>query len=99
MDHELSAEETRLVETARVFAIEKIAPFAAEWDLNRTVPYAVFREAAAVGLTGVLAPKSIGGQGAQFPGGRQGVGRIGRSVLCLYLWPMGSQQHAQYHCA
>ena len=66
MDHELSAEETQLVETARIFAIEKIAPFAADWDLNRTVPRAAFREAAAVGLTGVLAPKSIGGQGASF---------------------------------
>ena len=66
MDYELSAEETQLVEMARTFAIEKITPFAAEWDLNRTVPYAVFREAAAVGLTGVLAPTSIGGQGASF---------------------------------
>jgi len=66
MEHELSARETQLVETARTFAIEKIAPFAAEWDLNRTVPYAVCREAADVGLTGVLAPRSIGGQGASF---------------------------------
>ena len=66
MDYELSPEETRLVETAGTFASEKIAPFAAEWDLNRTVPSAVFREAAAVGLTGVLAPTSVGGQGASF---------------------------------
>ncbi len=66
MDYELSTKETRLVETARVFAGEKIAPFAADWDLNRTVPRAAFREAAAVGLTGVLAPTSIGGQGASF---------------------------------
>ena len=63
MDHELSTEETQLVETAKTFAAEKIAPFAAEWELNRTVPLSPFREAAAVGLTGVLVPKAVGGQG------------------------------------
>lgn len=66
MDHELSPAETQLVETARTFAVEKIAPRAADWELNRTVPISAFREAADVGLTGVLAPTSIGGQGASF---------------------------------
>ena len=66
MDHELRAEETHLVETARTFAAEKIAPFAADWELNRMTPVTTFREAATVGLTGVLAPTSIGGQGASF---------------------------------
>ena len=64
MDYELNAEETQLVETARTFAAEKIAPFAADWDLNQTVPVTTFQEAAAVGLTGVLVPKAVGGQGA-----------------------------------
>ncbi len=63
MDHLLNADETQLVETARMFATEKIAPSAADWDLNRTVPVTTFQEAAAVGLTGVLVPKAVGGQG------------------------------------
>ena len=64
MDHLLNVEETQLVETARTFAAEKIAPFAADWDLDQTVPVTTFQEAAAVGLTGVLVPKAVGGQGA-----------------------------------
>ena len=66
MDHALSLEETQLVETARTFAVEKIAPFAADWELSRTMPVDTFREAAKVGLTGVLAPKSLGGREASF---------------------------------
>ncbi len=60
----LTAEEANLVEIARTFAAEHITPYAADWELNRTVPVKTFREAAAVGLTGVLVPKELGGHGA-----------------------------------
>ena len=60
----LTAEEANLVEIARTFAAEHITPYAADWELNRTVPVKTFREAAAVGLSGVLVPKELGGQGA-----------------------------------
>ena len=66
MDHSLNADEVQLVETARTFAAEKIAPFAVDWELNRAMPVDAFREAAAVGLTGVLAPKSVGGKEVRF---------------------------------
>ena len=60
----LTADEANLVEIARTFAAEHITPYAADWELNRTVPVKTFREAAAVGLTGVLVPKELGGHGA-----------------------------------
>ena len=60
----LTAEEANLVEIARTFAAEHITPYAADWELNRTVPVKTFREAAAVGLSGVLVPKELGGHGA-----------------------------------
>ena len=62
----LTAEEANLVEIAKTFAAEHITPYAADWELNRTVPVKTFREAAAVGLTGVLVPKEFGGQGASY---------------------------------
>ncbi len=60
----LTAEEANVVEIARTFAAEHITPYAADWELNRIVPVKTFREAAAVGLSGVLVPKELGGQGA-----------------------------------
>ena len=60
----LTTDETNLVEIARTFAAEHITPHAADWELNRTVPVKTFREAAGVGLTGVLVPKALGGHGA-----------------------------------
>ena len=60
----LTAEEANLVEIARTFAAEHITPYAADWELNRIVPVKTFREAAAVGLSGVLVPKELGGHGA-----------------------------------
>ena len=60
----LTNDEANLVEIARTFAAEHITPYAADWELNRTVPVKTFREAAAVGLTGVLVPKELGGHGA-----------------------------------
>ena len=60
----LTAEEANVVEIARTFAAEHITPYAADWELNRIVPVKTFREAAAVGLSGVLVPKELGGHGA-----------------------------------
>jgi alkylation response protein AidB-like acyl-CoA dehydrogenase len=60
----LTTDESNLVEIARTFAAEHITPYAADWELNRTVPVKTFREAARVGLTGVLVPKELGGRGA-----------------------------------
>ncbi len=61
----LTTDETSLVEIARTFAAEHIAPHAADWELNRSVPVTTFREAARAGLTGVLVPKALGGRGAR----------------------------------
>ncbi len=60
----LTTDESSLVEISRTFAAEHIAPHAADWELNRTVPVQTFRQAARAGLTGVLVPKALGGHGA-----------------------------------
>ena len=65
MHLELNAEEGALIDAARAFAAEHIAPHAAEWELARHVPRDVFQAAAEAGLTGVLVPRHHGGKEAR----------------------------------
>jgi alkylation response protein AidB-like acyl-CoA dehydrogenase len=66
MHIELNDAELSLIEVAKAFAAEHIAPFAAEWESKRQVPREMFVAAAEAGLTGVLVPRELGGQGARF---------------------------------
>jgi alkylation response protein AidB-like acyl-CoA dehydrogenase len=66
MQPDLSAEERSLVEAAKAFATEVVAPNAGEWEQDRAVPRAAFTEAAARGLAAVLVPRQKGGRGACF---------------------------------
>lgn len=61
---ELTRDENTLIEAARSFAQERVAPQAARWERERTVPRELFPVAAELGLTGLLVPKELGGQGA-----------------------------------
>lgn len=58
-------EENRIADAAR-FAREVVAPQAAGWEIERMLPVAVLREAAAAGLTGLVVPQGDGGQGLSF---------------------------------
>jgi alkylation response protein AidB-like acyl-CoA dehydrogenase len=62
----LSGPESALLEAARAFRREAVAPQAAEWERRRSVPLAAFRQAAAIGLTGIEVPRGQGGQGGGF---------------------------------
>ncbi len=57
----LSSGERELVRTARTFAREVLAPAAASWEQERTLPRAAVTEAARLGLAGLLAPAEVGG--------------------------------------
>ena len=65
---ELTARERELAETARRFAAEEVAPRAAVWERDRVYPNDVQRMAAEAGLTGLMVPHDMGGQGASLTG-------------------------------
>ena len=61
MDFTLSEEHLAFQEMARVFARDKLAPAAAEWDDNSYFPVDVLRDAARLGMGGIVAREDIGG--------------------------------------
>ena len=65
MHLEMNAEEGGLIDAARAFAVEHIAPHAAEWERARHVPRELFLAASEAGLTGVLVPRGQGGKEAR----------------------------------
>jgi alkylation response protein AidB-like acyl-CoA dehydrogenase len=62
----LRPDEQALVEAARRFGREEVAPHAARWERDRAVPRDAIRAAARLGLTAIEVPKAQGGQGAGF---------------------------------
>ena len=60
MDFDLSQEQRAIQETARQFAAEKMAPFAAEWDEQCIFPVECLREAAALGFARRAFDEAIG---------------------------------------
>jgi alkylation response protein AidB-like acyl-CoA dehydrogenase len=66
MDAKLSRDETALIETARAFAAEVVAPNAAQWEAERRLPREAIAAACEAGLGGLLVPEELGGQGAGF---------------------------------
>ncbi len=63
---DLTGEETRLLETARQFAADVVAPSAAAWEAERRYSREALTAACDAGLGGLLVPKALGGQGAGF---------------------------------
>src|SRR5512142_673211 len=61
MNFELTEEQRAIEDTARRFAREKFAPFAAEWDANETFPVDALREAAALGFAALYIRADVGG--------------------------------------
>jgi acyl-CoA dehydrogenase len=58
-------DEQRLIrDTARSFAAERLAPFAAEWDRESRFPAEAIAEMGRLGLMGMLVPPEEGGAGA-----------------------------------
>jgi alkylation response protein AidB-like acyl-CoA dehydrogenase len=61
MDFGLTPEQQTIFDTARGFAVERMAPKAVEWDQTRTFPADVIRELACLGMAGILVGEEHGG--------------------------------------
>ena len=66
MDFALSEEQQAIFDMARDFGAEHIAPYSEEWELEGTIPRALWTKAAELGLGGaVMARGSAAGSGRQ----------------------------------
>lgn len=63
MDFSLTEEQTAIRDMAESFAREEIAPHALEWDQNKHFPVDVIRNAASLGLGGIMVAEEFGGSG------------------------------------
>jgi alkylation response protein AidB-like acyl-CoA dehydrogenase len=59
----LNDDERAIVETARDFADEYLAPNAVEWDETKHFPVDVLRKAAGLGMGGIYIREDVGGSG------------------------------------
>ncbi len=63
---ELSEEQRAIVDMTRDFVAKEVAPFAAEWDREASMPMETVLAAGALGLFGICVPAEWGGAGADF---------------------------------
>jgi short-chain 2-methylacyl-CoA dehydrogenase len=63
VDFDLTAEQELIRDTVRTFARERVAPVAAELDLESRFPYELVAELAELGLMGLPIPEEYGGAG------------------------------------
>jgi alkylation response protein AidB-like acyl-CoA dehydrogenase len=63
MDFALSEEQQAFRDTARDFAAERLAPFAAAWDEEKVFPIETLREGARLGFAGIYVREENGGAG------------------------------------
>jgi alkylation response protein AidB-like acyl-CoA dehydrogenase len=63
-NYDLSEEHELVRRTVRDFAVERVAPVAAELDREHRFPYDLARELAELGLMGMTIPEDYGGAGA-----------------------------------
>ena len=62
----LTEEQTLIQDSARRFAAERLAPFAAEWDREHTFPAEAVAGLGEIGLMGMLVPAGWGGGNAGY---------------------------------
>lgn len=63
MDFGLSEEQAAIFEAARTFGLERLAPGAAVWDENKSLPLDVLKEAGSLGFAAIYAGEEHGGTG------------------------------------
>ncbi|HCE1806815.1 TPA: acyl-CoA dehydrogenase family protein [Vibrio parahaemolyticus] len=63
MDFELNEDQRAFADTAQQFALERLAPMAAEWDEKQIFPKDVLREAGELGFLSLYTPEEHGGLG------------------------------------
>jgi alkylation response protein AidB-like acyl-CoA dehydrogenase len=63
LSFDLAEDQSAIRDMARDFAAEHLAPFAVEWDRNKTFPMETLRAAAALGMGGIYVDETYGGSG------------------------------------
>lgn len=63
MDFNLTEDQVAFAETARQFAEQELAPFAAQWDKEHHFPKDVIQKAGELGFCGLYTPEEAGGLG------------------------------------
>lgn len=63
MNFELTEDQQAFAETARQFAEQELAPYAAEWDRTHHFPVEALRKAGELGFCGLYSPEEVGGLG------------------------------------
>ncbi|HDM8129190.1 TPA: acyl-CoA dehydrogenase family protein [Vibrio harveyi] len=63
MDFELNEDQRMFADTAQQFAVERLAPMAAEWDEKQIFPKDILREAGELGFLSLYTPEEQGGLG------------------------------------
>lgn len=63
MSFDITSEQQALVDVARQFAREQLAPNAAQWDAEARFPVDVIKQAGELGFLGLYTPQSAGGLG------------------------------------
>jgi len=66
LEPQFTPDEAVLIEIAKRFRDEQVAPHAARWERERRMPVEALRAAAAAGFTGIEVPQEMGGQGARY---------------------------------
>ncbi len=100
----LNDDQLMIRETARRFAAEHLAPYAADWDRNVTFPAAALRAMGELGFLGMLVPPEWDGAGmdhvalavaieeiAAGDGATSTIMSVQNSVVCMPLLKYGSQ--------
>ncbi len=62
----LTPEQEMIRDAMRAFAQERLAPFAADWDLHHTFPAAALKELGELGAMGMCVPEEWGGAGMDY---------------------------------
>lgn len=63
MNFERSEEQQQIYEMALAFGVERIAPFAAQWEKEGTIPRELLTDIGALGLGGIYVSEEVGGSG------------------------------------
>ena len=63
LDQQLTEDERMIVDTARAYAKDKLAPRALEMFRNEGVDASIFREMGALDMLGIVIPEQYGGSG------------------------------------
>ncbi|MCU7554224.1 acyl-CoA dehydrogenase family protein [Alteromonas sp. ASW11-19] len=63
MHFEMTEDQQAFAETARQFAEQELAPFAAQWDRDHTFPVDTIKKAGELGFCGLYTPEEQGGLG------------------------------------